>query len=575
MKTNRSNLNLSSSIILKKSKDLNMSVIVKLQHNMKNTSFVAFALFSILLIISSVSALSLSGLPSSIQLSSSNMNSTLQFNSDVHANVSILATPSTIPGLSWSASLSNPHVSPTSVNTIFVKMNPTNSLSFGTYSLSNLNITAVNSTDASENISYQIPVTFVKGFCSNGPDQSENLVIDSVKVTNNIGDKKFTWGLLDEITVEVRVKNNNDSKSISDITVELGLIDDTGSNRVTDLVFTSSDEEKVDIGTLGDGEKDTATFEFKVPSDIKTGTYKLVVKAYSNNENSMCTDVATSLGNQNPSYENINVESQSSRGKYIAFDNLKVTSSELVCGDSQSITATMANIGNRDQDRIRVVLVNRELGVNLSQEYTSGLTEGDSRSIAFSFSIPQGVSEKTYNLQLYADYNYRNGGYTISSDEPVIVPMKVFGCAPVQTERVAAISASSEGQIKAGEKITIKETVTNLQKSTSTFVFNVKGYENWATLDSISQRTAQLAPGESKEITITLLANEDVTGQKILTLEALSNSRSESRDVSISFPATESSSFELGGNWLIWVIGAVNVILILLIIVVAIRVSRR
>ena len=59
------------------------------------------------------------------------------------------------------------------------------------------------------------------------------------------------------------------------------MYDSTGRNRVSDLDFQSSDEESISIGSLADGDKDTETFTFRVPADIADGTYKLVVKAYS------------------------------------------------------------------------------------------------------------------------------------------------------------------------------------------------------------------------------------------------------------------------------------------------------
>lgn len=418
-------------------------------------------------------------------------------------------------------------------------------------------------------------LTFKKGICKNGP-VGGNLTIDRVRIEST-GDEDTTWKALDEITVEVRVSNDGD-ESIKDVNVELALYDSDGKNIVGDLDFTSSDEETVNLGRISSGDYEETTFEFKVPADFETGDYKLFVKAYSDDsgESNECTDTSSDLEN-NDLYTGISFESEDDEGRFIVFDNIVLTPSEAVCGDSVTLDFDAYNIGD-DQDQVRISISNKDLGLDMSQDIRSGLDEaGDSKKISFAFNVPSGLAEKTYTIDIDAEYDYRSGTYRESLDEPEEITLKVFGCAPVSTTtHIASILASLSSEAKAGSNLVISATVTNLKPVPTTFVIDASGYESWAQLVSVSPATAALDPNGSKDVTITLKVNEGVTGDKTFNINAKTSDKTESREVSVNFPASaKSAGFSLGSNWLLWIIGIVNVLLIIIIVIVAIRVSRR
>ena len=78
--------------------------------------------------------------------------------------------------------------------------------------------------------------------------------------------------------------------------------------------------EKIDIGSLNSGDRETASYEFKVPATVDSGDYKLAVKAYStkSGENNVCVDSSGDLDNS--IYQSISIDKESKKGKYIAFD---------------------------------------------------------------------------------------------------------------------------------------------------------------------------------------------------------------------------------------------------------------
>ncbi len=446
-------------------------------------------------------------------------------------------------------------------------------LPFGTYSA------AVTAAGTSSNATGT--VNFVSSFCKSG-DVGGNLTIDRVDISNTGVGKDDEWNYLDTVEVEVKVENIGTS-TVRGVTIEIGLYDSTGRNRVSDLDFQSSDEESIDIGSLADGDKDTETFTFRVPADMDDGTYKLVVKAFSDDlgENRECTDTSSDFSS-NKYFTNVDVKRETDKGKLIAIDNIDVKPQQATCGDTVLLAADVFNVGNKDQDQVKINIANSDLKLSQDYEIKNNLDIGDKQRVSFSFVLPQGLQNKAYVLALSSQYDYRNGEYRESSDESTQVPLTVIGCtsaAPAigTTSKIASISASLASSAKAGQDIVIESTITNTGSTGMDYVVNPTGFESWASLKSVSDKLISLASGQSKDVTLTFTANKDASGENDFTLEVRSGSNLETKRIAVNVEPTSTgfSGFNLGDNALIWVIGIINVILIILIIVVAVKVSRR
>lgn len=420
--------------------------------------------------------------------------------------------------------------------------------------------------------------TIRKNFCRLG-EMGGNLSLKGFDI-NNDGDKDDTWKPLDRITVEVDVENENDDEDMDNVFVELAIFDSNGKNVVGDVDFDSDDEEEFDIGDLSDGDQETATFEFLVPADFEEGNYNVVLKAYSD-------DTGESLECSETSSEEVRVEKEDDEGKFIAFTELRINPSEATCTDSVSISADTYNIGNDDEDRVRVLLTNKELGIALSQEIRQGLDQGDKQSITFNFDVPANAKDKNYVLELTSEYDYRNGVYREESDEATPVLLKVSGCSTTGSgsgtnggtttpRRIASISAALDSSAKAGSDLTITSMIRNLGTDTTTFTITPKEYDSWATLKDVSDRTITLNGGESGQVTIAFAVNSDAVGEQSFSIEAKAGSATETREVSVDIAKASGLGGTLGKNsTLLWVIGLVNVVLIILIIVVAVRIASR
>ncbi len=424
-------------------------------------------------------------------------------------------------------------------------------------------------------------------FCKNG--NLGELEITKFKIDNTGTGKDDEWELLDTISVQVKAENTGDD-DIDDVNVRLGILDGNGKNVVNDFDFTNSDEDEINIGDLGDGDDDTVTFEFRVPADIDSGNYRLIAKAYSDGaESTQCTDLLD--GDQ---FREIKVKRTSDEGRFILFDKIQSSPTEATCGDSVSLMLDVLNVGDKDQDQVKINLKNSELKIDQSVEIRNNLDKGDSQQIRFDFTVPQNAQNKAYTLLLSSEYDYRSSSntYRQDSDEDTPVTLKVLGCAGGSTGgnngtggsgsgatgRTALISASLGSDSIAGETFSVKAKITNVGATKNTYVLDVNGFDSWAELDSISKKSLTLDSGEEAEVTIKFKVNEDAEGDQSFTIETISNGKTESRDVTVEVAPKQSQGFSFnlgGGNTYLWIIGAVNVILIILIIVVAVRISRR
>ncbi len=444
-------------------------------------------------------------------------------------------------------------------------------LKFGTYSI------IVTGSDSVKGVESKATFTHTKSFCKSG-EAGSNLTISKVSI-DNTGDKNEEWKLLDIIDIDVRVDNDGND-DIKDVIVELGLFDSEGKNQVGDLEFENTDEDSISIGKIRDGDDSTVTFRFKVPADFEDGSYKLAVKAYSDDLGESVECVGESDDLSDDFYEQIDVIREDDTGKFIAFDNIQVMpSSDITCGDSVSVTFDVFNVGDEDQDQIRINLFSSELNnLKLEREIREDLDVGDKQKVSFDFIIPNGLQDRLYRLQLSADYDYRNSNYRESSDESTEFTINVKGCSavPSGTERIALIAASLDSDAEAGKELQIKLIITGLISGEADYVVVPTDFESWAELNSISERLVHLRNGESKEVTLRLNVNKDVSDEQSLIIEVRSGDKLETREVSVNIAAeAQTGGLNLGGNNLIWIIGAINVVLIVLIIIVATRISRK
>lgn len=538
------------------------------------------AIFAMILVLSSVSAISIvqvgsASIPSSATTASTSFTISFTLN-NTGADGTVDFSTSTVTSPSG-ATIS---FSPASGATILANQTQTFiatvTYAAGTGNVAGTIVADPAGTGSNVNIAFSVPRS--NNFCKSG-EQGGNLSISNLDISND-GEDDETWRPLDTVKVEVDISNDGDD-DIKDVVVELGLYDSSGKNKIGDLDFTNSDEEQFDIGTIKDGDEETATFEFRIPADVDDGNYKLKIKAYSDKlgEAKECVDSSSELSDN--TFEDIEIELESDEGKFIAFDNVEFNPTEATCGDQVTLAFDAYNVGDEDQDRVNVFASSKDLKFDMSQEIVSGLDQGDHESMLFTFTVPQGLADKTYKVELSSEYDYRNGVYRQDSDNTDSYSIKVFGCGvssntgssgSTSSAAKAALSASLDSEAKAGEDLKVTATVTNRLSTEASYVISASDYSTWASLKSISDRIITLSPGESADVTLTFAVSKDAAGEQSFTLEATNGNVVSQRDVVVSL--AESQGFSLGGNSLFWGIAIVNVVLLIAIVLVAIKLSR-
>jgi len=418
-----------------------------------------------------------------------------------------------------------------------------------------------------------LSINIVKSYCASG-EVGNNLTISEVDIANNGEGDENTWMSLDEIELKITVDNNNnadDSERIDTI-VKVGLYATNGQEKLG--------LDKIKFGNIKGGDDKTMTVTFEVPADlgIDESNYQLLIKAYrSGHEDEICIVYPQSVG----------VDREDNEDRYVILRNITLSPSPVSCGDSITLNARAVNIGTDDQDKVKVSLFNKELGLNLYQ-VINNLNEGEEQDVQFDFRIPQNVSAKSYNLQLSNKYDY-NGDYSSDSDnaydqssESFNVLANVANCQASQSASITASLQTPSADVKAGNQIIIKATLRNTGASSTTYTLTLPGSEAFSTTASINPQTITLTSGQSQDILITLNLNSDASGDYTFNIVASSGTTPiTAQPVSLSVAGTGASNItgstilnSVKANWFIWVIVLINIILIVAIIIVAVKVSK-
>jgi len=421
-------------------------------------------------------------------------------------------------------------------------------------------------------------ITIEKTFCSDG--EIGNLRIKDIKIDNTGDGKDGEWELLDTIEIEVEIENIGDD-DIDDVVLVLGFFDDDGSDLSDEFDWTSTDDEKFDLGDVRDGDEETHTFKFRIPADfaeIGADTYSLAIKAYSDDlgEEFSCVDTSQDLNNDY--FETIDIILEDDDEKFIIIDDIIFNNDQLICGETASGEFTVYNVGDEEQERVKITMRNDDLNLNEVFEITNDMDIGESETLDFSFKIPTGIEAKNYFIEFIVDYEYDDGIYETRGEERFIGALDVLSCGTNNGEG-ASIITTLDSDVNAGEQINVRATITNTGSSQAEFRINALGYQSWATLSSISPDVITLGAGESRDIIITLNADEQARGDQTLLVQAVSENSVDSREVEVSFPESRGftgfSIADLADSGYVWLLILINVILIILIIVVAVRLARR
>ncbi|MSS74475.1 putative S-layer protein, partial [Candidatus Pacearchaeota archaeon] len=444
------------------------------------------------------------------------------------------------------------------------------------FGLNTVNVQATAGTQSATS-SFQVKKTF----CTAGETSNGNITIRNIDWSNEGEGEDNNWELLDEIELEVEVGNSNDDEDV-DVIVELGLYDSSGKNIADDLRFSSdsdSDNEEIEIN-INDDDEETVNYKFMVPADFDSGSYKLAVKVYNDDsgESKDCDDSSSDLNNG--FFQIIDIEEASDEGRFVVVDDFNLDS-QFTCGQAITGQFTIFNIGNKDQDRVKILIQNDDLKINEFVEYTSDLDKGEEETLDFTINIPVTAKNGIKELKFTTLYDYRNGVYREESEDTFSAFIEVIGCSKNLANPVSQlltninIEAELSSDAISGKELIVTSTITNTGTEEKSFNINAQGYSEWAEISSTSNDLISLKAGESKQVTFKFNINEKTIGAQTFDIQVTSEGKVQVQQVELNVEANEGFSFDLKRNSTLWIIGLVNAILIILIIVVAIRISKK
>jgi len=457
---------------------------------------------------------------------------------------------------------------------------PSSSVSFIAY-LSNLNEAQTflaktstisvydNSASAIKAQSQSATASLPGSFCKYGL-VGGNLTIKEIADKSSMSNE-WEWKPLD--LVKIRVKVENADKDLGggkdrDITIKLGLFKTSSSSEVD---LESDNEIEKDV-SINEGQTKTIDFEFQVPADVDEGSYSLYVKAY-DGESTQCTSAIAEIDSDGIQ---ITRDIDISKDNYdVIVDGVDSLSDTFPCDSDVDLTARVYNIGNNDEDKVRVTLYNKELNLKLTKEIID-LAEGDSTEVNFNFVVPKTAQERSYKTILSTEFKYDSDTEVYKkeskTEDDFEYTLKVLGnCQAVNNAiNIASINANLKSVAKVGTQLSIQVDVRNLGNSTADFIISTANYDSWAKFISIEPQSLNIEAGQTKSLLVKL--NPTKSGDQTFNIRALSGGKFSTQSVQVTI-AEKSGSIFGSNSTLMYVIIAVAIILIILIILIIVKVA--
>ena len=434
------------------------------------------------------------------------------------------------------------------------------------------NLTIISDLGAS--VSFPLQVRVEPEVCSDGRRSDGNSVafnagnlgIDISKPDN--GDD-FKQG--DSLDVSVNVDNEDNSNM--DVVVKAILYDVTTDNEIASV---ESDSKSIDND--GGDEDFDLTLEVPYDQDLDSGdSYIMYIKAYEDGDE-----------DQNCEYDGVDMDFKRDSHDVI-IDSFIVTPTLASCGNLVNFNVNALNVGENDEDNVKITLTNTELGLSdTSNEFSLDDYNGNDNEAtkSFTFTIPSDAEEQEYLIEArvyYDDQDESNSEFGT---------LTVSNCGAVVEEETTVNFAETTFSISPGGQLTIPVVVTNNQNTVKTYTIEFNPSGSWA---SQVTETLTVNPEQSSTAYLYVTTLTSTTGSQTGTVTVkLDGDTVDSASINANIQSTTgtgatptgtgatgattykpTSEFwnSLTSNTVFWVIG--DIILVILIILVLVLIFRK
>lgn len=381
------------------------------------------------------------------------------------------------------------------------------------------------------------------------------------------------WNLLDEIELEVEVENKNRDDSVREVLVEIVILNENGEDVTQDFEL---DDEEIDLGRIRDRESEIATFRIpELPADLEEGTYKIYIKAYSeDDEENQCASTSNDFNKDK--YQEIEITREEDPA---VFAKSSIIRMDVLCGEKNAIFSfDVYNLGSDDEKRVLVTLENSELGIS-EKQVISNLRSGKKKEVIFMFDLPDYLPKEFYDLSVKTYFDYDDDedendkeSYDENSDDigkRFSLRVNVLGCIlPEPT-----ITAKLLSETKIGENLVVEVKVLNNAHVERDVIISAEGYESWGSLTNIEPVAGSISPGQSKDFIITFVPEKE--GKQSFKINVLSDSETYERQVSLNIGNEGSFNFWGLDRISFFLIVGIGVLILLIVLILIVKLIAR
>jgi uncharacterized membrane protein len=198
---------------------------------------------------------------------------------------------------------------------------------------------------------------------------------------------------------------------------------------------------------------------------------------------------------------------------------------EVVAGRALLATLRIKNVGEKDEESVKVTVSIPELGISAS-DYIDEIEEEESvTSEELYLRIPKCVEAGIYKVRAKVEFDE---GYEAAEKETTVRVLEGDNCEVISDKDEPAKTVITVGStvqdVAVGEGgVVYPITVSNSGSVAKTYRISVDGTEGWSTVKVTPSSTVVLSPGETKSVYVYVSANEDApAGERMFSVAVMS-----------------------------------------------------
>jgi len=242
-----------------------------------------------------------------------------------------------------------------------------------------------------ENSEEEITIEKIE-LCEDGNIDEDDLEIKKIIDEKRNNDNEWEWISGSEVDLSVELSNKEYSER--DFTVELIML-----NEDNEEIEFSEDETRIEKTiSIDEDEEETIYFNFELDQNLEEGEYSLYAKIYDEENTDVCT---TLKAEGSSSSKKVKIEREDNNVIITEVSGPK----DIQTNTETSYAAKITNVGNEDEEKVMIILLNRKLGIK-EQIEIEDLESGAETEMTFSFSVPENATLGKQTLTFITEFEY-------------------------------------------------------------------------------------------------------------------------------------------------------------------------